>query len=730
MRHSGALARAAAPAQHLKVLALCALAGTCTTATAQSAAPKATQPAGALGSIEQVVITASGAERRAFDMPYAVGVVDASALRSAGPMVNLSEALGRVPGLVVNLRNNYAQDLQISSRGFGARASFGVRGIRLFADGIPAAGPDGQGQVSHFDIASAARIDVLRGPFSALFGSSSGGVIALVSAAPTQPNVALSLDAGSSGLQQLRLSVESPLAGGFSVRAAGAAFQTDGTRAHSAARRQLGNIRLGWDGEADRVVLVLNSVNQPANDPLGLTRAQFETDPNQTTAVALQFDTRKEQAQTQGGLQWQHRFAHTGPLQRSAVAVYSGQRSVTQWQAIPVATQAAARHPGGVIAFDRQYGGVDARLFWNWDGVRVVTGVAADSQREERRGFENFTGTGATQQLGVRGRLRRDEDARASTRDLFVQTEADLPASFSATAGLRRSKLQTTVADRYLSNGNDAGRLDFSATTPALALRWQPTAGFGVYASAGRGFEAATLNELAYRPDGSAGFNTALQPQRSKQWELGAKWRDSAAGLAMDAALFRADTTGEIAVQSNNGGRSSFANVGSTRRQGAEFSGLWRITPAWQARVAATLLQATYSEDFFACNATPCAAPTVPVAAGNRIAGTVPTSLFAEVTWTPGLAGGLELGLEVRGQGRQPVNDLNSDFATGYGLLGLRALWPVAIGRGRLDLLARVDNLADRRVAGSVIVAEANQRFFEPAAGRSALLSLRWVQGF
>jgi len=166
---------------------------TATAAQAQALSPQA---------LEVVVITASGAEQRAFDSPYAIGVVDAEALRAAGPMVNLSEALSRVPGLVASNRNNYAQDLQINSRGFGARATFGVRGLRLYTDGIPASGPDGQGQVSNFDLAGASRIEVLRGPFSALYGNSSGGVISLVSATPRTPSVTLGLDRGSHGLQQ------------------------------------------------------------------------------------------------------------------------------------------------------------------------------------------------------------------------------------------------------------------------------------------------------------------------------------------------------------------------------------------------------------------------------------------------------------------------------------------------------------------------------------------------
>ena len=319
--------------------------------------------------LETVVISVSGAERRSFDTPYAADVVGAEELRAAGPMVNLSEALSHLPGIVATNRGNYAQDLQINSRGFGARASFGVRGLRLYSDGIPASGPDGQGQVSHFDLAGAARVEVLRGPFTALYGSSSGGVIALVSAAPTERRMALDLDAGSGGVRQQRFSLAAPLEGGFSVRAQLSRLDVDGWRPQSRAERRLGNLRLGWEQGSDRVVLVLNSFNQPAQDPLGLTRAQFDSNPDQTTGVALpqdapgqadRFNTRKNSWQDQAGLSWRHGFADRGALSESRVAVFAGKRSVTQWQSIPVATQFNAanptlteRQPGGVIDFDR-----------------------------------------------------------------------------------------------------------------------------------------------------------------------------------------------------------------------------------------------------------------------------------------------------------------------------------------------------------------------------------------
>ena len=163
-------------------------------------AARAQTPADA--SLDTVVVTGSTRERRLTEVPYAITSVGSEALRNSGPMVNLSESLARVPGLVVANRNNYAQDLQISSRGFGARAGFGVRGLRLYADGIPASMPDGQGQVAHFDLAGAERVEVLRGPFSALYGNSSGGVIALFSKPVRERQFELGVDAGSFGLRQ------------------------------------------------------------------------------------------------------------------------------------------------------------------------------------------------------------------------------------------------------------------------------------------------------------------------------------------------------------------------------------------------------------------------------------------------------------------------------------------------------------------------------------------------
>ncbi|MDZ5457166.1 TonB-dependent receptor family protein [Azohydromonas lata] len=713
----------------------------------------------AQGEAAQVVVTGSVRERVAAEVPYAIGVVTREELRAAGPMINLSEALARVPGLVVNNRNNYAQDLQISSRGFGSRATFGVRGLRLYSDGIPATMPDGQGQVSHFDLAGASRIEVLRGPFSVLYGNSSGGVIALFSSPVRERQGEVGLDVGSDGLRQLRASVETPLGEGFDLRVSGSTMEFDGYRPQMEAKRHTANVRLGWQGASDRVVVQAGYFNQPAQDPLGLKREEFAANPYGTTSdtvpgrtgvqpLPASYDTRKNAEQSQVGASWKHSFGDDSVVRETQLAAYTGRRSVTQWQSIPPSTQrSSTRQSGGVVDFDREYHGMDARVRWNFGDVDLLTGASYETQGDDRRGYENFLGDPANPTaLGVTGLQRRDERNRATTHDAYAQLDWQINPALTASAGVRSGRVTLTTSDRYpvqagcaanpnsgTLNCDDSGDLAFNYTNPVLGLRWQALPSLQLHASAARGFESPTLTELAYRRSGEgAGFNTALKPQTSRQFEIGAKWR--ANPWSVDATLFRADVDDEIGVDSNRGGRATYQNVGRTRRQGAELSASFQPAAAWRAQLGLTYLDAAYRDAFTTCTTVlPCnpvtGQNTAQVAAGNRIAGTQRTSAFGEVAWRDAALG--EWALEARALGRTAVNDLNSDFADGYVITSLRWIksWPLGGGR-KVELLARVDNLADKVYAGSVIVNEGNARYFETGAPRSFLLGVRVYGGF
>ncbi|WP_236581475.1 TonB-dependent receptor family protein [Hydrogenophaga sp. BPS33] len=681
------------------------------------------------GALAPVVITGSSAWQDRWLAPGSLDVVDGEELRAGQLQINLSEGLGRVPGLVVRNRQNYAQDLQISMRGYGARAPFGVRGVRLYVDGIPASAPDGQGQAANFPLGSADRIEVIRGPFSALYGASAGGVIALYTQDGQRPTEWRSgLVAGANGLWRFSTQVsgqtgtaEQP---GWSYTLDAGKFATDGERPQSAASRSTGNLKLSRAHEGGRTVLVLNRQSSQALDPLGLTRAEFDANPRQTTGAATQFNTRKSVSQTQVGLAWEQAL---GGGHRLELMGYGGQRAVRQFQAIPSGAQIPAGSAGGVIDLDRDYWGWNARwrLDRTYDSGRltVAAGIASDQQSEDRLGYENFVGT----TLGVQGRLRRDETNRASTFDPYVQAEWRTSAT-TYMAGLRHSSVRFKSADHYIAPGNpdDSGAVKFDGWSPVLGVRRELTPQLQAFASLGRGLETPTLNEVAYRPSGLTGLNSAVNASRSLSAEAGLRGRQGWGSWS--ATLFETRTQDEIVVLSNTGGRSTFQNAGRTRRHGLELAGLMQWGP-FTITPALTWMDARYRDGFLTCTASPCAVPTVSVPAGSRLPGLARQQAYLQVAWEPGWANSV-FTLEALHTGRMAVNDRNTDFTAASTVFNLGVRFEQQRGDWTWREFLRVDNVTDRTYAGSVIVNEGNNRFFEPGAGRAWAVGVELVRKF
>ena len=673
---------------------------------------------------QSVVVTATRTEARPFDVPASIDRVDGGVARDGRAQVNISESLGAVPGLVARDRQNYAQDVQISMRGFGARASFGLRGIRVYVDGIPATFPDGQGQITNVDIGSIDRIEVLRGPASALYGNATGGVIQVFTQdGAAQPTLDAGVAFGSNGVQRENTKA-SGRAGAFGYLLSASHFQTDGYRDHSAARRDIANAKLTFDADdLGKFTLVANRVNLPeAQDPLGLTRALYAANPRGVDPAAISFNTRKSTDQSQLGLTWERALGAGMGLR---VMVYGGHRDTEQFQSITLGAQASPLSPGGVIALGSDYRGVDARWTWRTRLVdtpfTLVAGVAADRLEQHRLGYQNFTGSGDAAVLGVRGALRRDEMDTAADVDPYLQATWQPTPDWSVSAGARHSSVRIASSDRYVAgpNGDDSGSRRYSQTLPMVGVLYAVAPQVHLYANAGKGFETPTLNELAYRSDGAPGLNFGLRPATSDNLEAGVKTLLTGLG-EFTAAVFETRTHDEIVTYNNTGGRSTYQNVGATRRRGVELGWTQTWLDSLRAQVAVSTLDATYRNAFESCNLSPCPVTSQqPVAAGNRMPGVARSSVYGALNWAP--TAGWRGGVDVRMLGKVWVNDINSDAAASYVVASANAGYVAVVGRWRLSGFVRSDNLFNRRYVGSVIVNEGNGRYFEPAPGRTWL---------
>jgi iron complex outermembrane receptor protein len=660
---------------------------------------------------ETVVVTATRLPQPGFDIPAAIDAVDSAVIREDNPQVNLSETLNRVPGIVVQNRQNYAQDLQVSSRGFGARSTFGVRGVRLIADGIPATMPDGQGQAATFDLSSADRIEVLRGPFASLYGNSSGGVVQVFTAdGPERTTADATLAAGSFGQRRANVRLGGPAPFNYLVSAS--RFESDGYREHSAVVRDQLNAKVKAALGRGTVTFVASAMEQPdTQDPLGLTRAQFDEDPRQVDGAALFFDTRKTIRQAQAGAVYDLAATEADSLHARA---YFGERRVVQYLALPGDTPLGA---GGVVDLGRGYGGVGLRwtrrMQLGGGAFNVSIGADHDRLDERRRGYVNAAGS--------RGALRRDEDDTVSNSDAYAQAEWSPHPRWTVSGGARRSTVRFASDDFYVTgvNPDDSGRTSYTRTTPVAGVLYKASRSVNLYANVGEGFETPTFAELAYRPGGATGLNFELQAAKSRHAEAGFKARWGGSWQA-EGSVFRIETRDEIVTNASAGGRTDFRNASRTLREGFELALRGRLGATLHATLAHTAIDARFTEAFAS------GATTVP--AGRKLPGVPHVVGYAELAWRP--SGGFHAAAEVRHSGKVYVNEANSDAAAAYTVANLRAGYEHRLGGWHLREFVRVDNVADRSYAGSVIVAESRGRFFEPAPGRSYFAGIELTRAF
>ena len=649
--------------------------------------------------------------------------------------VNLSEVLQGVAGLQINNRENYAQDLQISMRGFGARSTFGVRGIRMYVDGIPATMPDGQGQSSNIDLNSLDHIEVLTGPFSSLYGNSSGGTILAESKeGQGKDSIQVGLNAGSHHKQQANIQLQggSEQANQPAYVISSSYFDTDGFRDHSAAQKVLNNAKLTWNLEdGSKINWVMNRVDIDADDPQGLKHEQWKANPKQVNDSKNTYNVRKEIEQTQTGLTW------TKPLndqQELYSMFYLGNRQVVQYQSIPKcginkvtgecipnSSQLNPRHAGGVIDFDRDYYGADFR----WTGKEVlpnttlVAGVALDRMVEDRKGYENYDDTG---RYGVKGDLRRNENNTLWNLDPYVQASWQFLPTWHLDTGLRYSNVHYESDDHYIvaGNGDDSGSTDYQKLLPSVALGWEILPELYAYASYGKGFETPTFTEMAYPTLATSGINFDLKPASSDTYELGLKSQNTFGLFTL--AVFNTVTKNDIVPDDANAGRNTFRNAEQTLRQGAELAWQHQLWQDLKLSASYSYLDATFDADIAATTTKPL------IEKGTYIPGIAKNQAFTRIAWQP--KQGFQAGLEARYMDKIYVDDINSDTAPSYTVVAANVgyLW---VNRDwKVNSYARVDNLFDRNYVGSVIVNDGNSRFFEPVDGRNFSVGMSVTKAF
>lgn len=639
--------------------------------------------------LDEIVVTATRMESSVRQSARSISVVDKGRIQGATQQLGLDEALAGIPGLYLQNRDNFAQDLRVSLRGFGARSSFGIRGIRIFVDGIPETLPDGQAQVDSIDIGSAERIEVLRGPAASLYGNAAGGVIAVTSElGKTPPFAEARITVGDFGMEKYQVKVGGRL-DHVDYLLNLSRLDINGYRDHARAEGDLINGKLGIDlSPRDRLVVSLNHTDQPvAEDPGGITAAQAASDPASARERNISFDAGEKLSQQRVGLH----YLHEG--QKATLAL----RNYYVWRDF---SNRLPFQDGGAVDLERFFYGLGIQFSSNYlgDRLELTIGLDADRQDDRRKRFDNIN--------GVTGDLVFDQDEDVESTGAYLHGQYPLSNRLSLRAGFRYDRISYDIRDHHLDDGDDSGDIDFTEFSSSMALNYEFAAG-AVFVSYSTSFETPTTTEFA-NPDGSGGFNESLQVQIARNYEIGIK--QSAKPFYYELALFHIDLDDELTPFELPAfpGRTFFVNAGTSTRDGVEALLRWQGGQGLSAELSYTYSDFTFDE-FIDAN-------------GNDFSGSRMPGLprhFAHARVSYDRDNGLYGTLEASYSGELQANNANSVTVPSYIVASLRLGYRKKSGRWRLEPFAGINNLFDETYNNNIRINAFGGRYFEPAPERN-----------
>ena len=677
-------------------------------ASPQTDAPKKTpadeEPA---ETTQKITVTATRGEIALETTPRAIIILDRSKADD-DPGLSLNEIVRASPGVIVQQRANPSQGDRVTIRGAGARASFGIRGVKILLDGIPLTTPDGQTSLDNVDFDAIGKAELLPGPASSLHGNSAGGVLDLRTRQQAGAHVSPIL--GSDDLWRGKLHYGRRVRG-FDFNVGGSHTATDGYREH--ANAVYTKIHATGSGKInDRLTLhgVVHLYNAPyLLNPGSLSKQEIAQNPRQTRAILVARGASKKSAQQLAGLTLSYRLAESFTLEST---LYGLKRSLEN----PILPR--------IIDLDRASGGwrnvVHGFFLPGGQSVQMTVGFDLELQSDQRAEFENLGLPADALMIAnedIPGSVRpgnRILDQKESIQSLapfaeWTWTRGD----WSATLGGRYDRYNYRVSDRLLTNGDDSGSRSMTRFSPMVGLSFHPGADLTLYANRASAFQTPTANELSNRPDGLGGFNQELDPETTRAWELGV--RSGRGLLHWSLSMYAMDTDGMILPRQTADEQTFFQNSGQVRTEGLEFKGEWRPRPNWVGVLAYTRTDSRFRRFL--------AETDGPDLSGNRTPGVPPHRLDLETGWR---RRGQRVSLRGRWEDEYFADDSNSEASRNEASivadLRLGQTWKT--GRGVWSLVLSLDNLFDARYNGSVAPNAFANRYFEPAPGRT------WVLGF
>lgn len=649
-----------------------------------------TNPDSILYELAPITVTATRFPIKQQNVVFALTPIDKISLQTARRQLSLKETLASVPGLLALNENNFSQDLRLSIRGFGARASFGIRGIKVLIDGIPETTPDGQTQLDNLNLGVIDRIEVVRGPTSALYGNASGGVINISSQKPPKSLLLnTKLTGGSYDFRNIQLKAGQDF-GRTNILLSAVHSRINGYRAHSAMKTYIinGILQVKPDSISELTLRLSWEDSPHADDPGALTREQMTEDPTQASSNNLKFNAGEEVNQGKVGLFYKRMFNPQHEIQANA---YFTDRNFSN--RLPF-------EQGGIVNLGRDYGGVNF-IYLHTSNIlgyssQFAAGLEFADQRDDRKRFNNINGN--------RGDLVLNQEERYTNSALFAQEEIHFTQRWHLNLGLRYDIVNVRVKNLLFENGIDSGERTLKGLSGMIGTLFRMTDNHNLYGNISSGFETPALIELTNSPEGDSGLNQTLNAQQAINYEIGLKGI-LAGKFRYEMALFLIDVYDELLPYelAESPGRFYYRNAGRSTHKGFELGINGYLTTGLTFALSYTLSRFHFVDYQLAENNF----------SDNTIPGIPEHMWYTEFFYLS--SSGIYSRLEIQGRSNMYVNDANSAIDDGYSTVNIQAGYRIRFNRWYIEPFFGINNIFDVSYSDNVRINAFGERYYEPA---------------
>lgn len=635
--------------------------------------------------LEEVIISVTKIKDSLVNTPFSVSIKNFSTFQKSAEQFNISEYIEDVPGIFISNDNNYAQDSRISIRGFGSRANFGIRGIKLIVDGVPETTPDGQSQIDNLNLEIIEKIEVIRGVGSSLYGNSSAGIIKIKTLQELQNSFAkigFSLGSNQQNKSQFFL--------GQKYKKTSYTFlysqtKSNGYRNNSGFKNNNLNINLFKKvNDKTNYGLSFNYVDSPyAIDPGGLTIEEVEDNRKQARERNVIYDSKESIKHLKLSGSFEKKISNK--LTFSKYLFFSNRDFNGN---IPV-------KKGGTIKLDRKYWGLGASLLIK-NKFNTQIGFDLGNQKDLRKRYFNNEG-----EIGA---LVLEQNEKFINYGIFLVSSFKLN-NFIINPGIRLDKNTISIDDRFLADGNSSDKINLNSLNPSLGINYKSNSFNRFFVNVSTGFETPTLNEFGSSPIGS-GFNKNLKSQNSINYELGFSKKSVNNKFKLDLIYFNTSTKNEVLPYEDSQfpGQVFYNNAGKTQRSGIEFSGSYNYNNFWNFNSSISI--GRYLFDEFIDNEKNYS--------GNKIPGVPEKTMFFNVNYKN--ESKLSVSLQLKVIGDLYANNSNSVKVDGFNRLNLKISKGINYKKITIDPFLIFKNILGTSYYDNIRINAFGARYYEPAA--------------